>query len=185
MTPRDRWPLYAVAGTSLFALAFLATRKVQTMVNDNSTAVQDSWNGLTPEFREKLSQLVAALKARGFKPWVYETTRSRARQDWLYASGRTRPGPIVTDVDGSYQGKRGHGSGTAADVIDGRPHPTRQGQRVGWGSWTGNPGDEKSAEMAQAYFKAQGEEAKRLGLVWGGDWTLSGGGDDRPHVQLA
>ena len=39
--------------------------------------------------------------------------------------------------------------------------------------------------MAEDYFKAQGEEAERLGLVWGGRWTLSGGGTDKPHVELA
>lgn len=173
----DRWLWLVVAGLGAGALALF------TFGGDvvESITKQDSASSLDPVFRAKLAKMTAALRARGFQPWVYETKRSQARQAWLYASGRSRSGGIVTNV--SEVGA--HGRGTAADVIDGRPHPTRKGERVGWGTWSGDDGDEKAATMARAYFEAQGEEAKKLGLIWGGDWTLSGGGSDEPHVELA
>ena len=179
---KPAWLWWAVGGVAAAVVAALAVGG-RTVVKSQSTKPIDTLEGLDPEFRSKLDQLVKALEARGYKPWIYETIRTQARQDWLYASGRTRPGPIVTDVREPTD--KGHGAGKAADIIDGRPHPTRKGQRVGWGSWTGDPGDDEAAEMAADYFQAQGEEAERLGLVWGGRWTLSGGGKDEPHVQLA
>jgi len=148
-----------------------------------STPPDNSLDNLDPEFRKKLDQLVDALKARGFEPLIHETYRSEERQNWLYERGRSLPGPIVTDArDPS---GHGHGAGKAADIIDGRAHPTRANEVIGWGVWEGDVGDEKAAEMAREYFKAQGEEAQKLGLVWGGKWVLSGGGNDEPHVQLA
>jgi peptidoglycan L-alanyl-D-glutamate endopeptidase CwlK len=52
--------------------------------------------------------------------WVIvEGYRSQARQDWLYAQGRTRPGSIVTWI----KSPRWHGVGLAADLA-----PTKEGQ---------------------------------------------------------
>ena len=33
------------------------------------------------------------------------------------------------------------------------------------------------------FFEVLGEEAERIGLVWGGRWTRGGKGPDLPHVQ--
>ena len=175
----QRETLAGIAGALLLFLLWRGGK----MVSD-SIERQDSLELLEPSFRKKVQKLIQVLQAQGYEPWVYETLRTAARQDWLYASGRTRPGPIVTDVDSSAP-MVGHGVGLAADIIDGRPHPTRSGQKVGWGSWTGDPGDAEAKLMADAFFDALGSEAKKLGLVWGGDWILSGGGSDRPHVQAA
>jgi len=47
----------------------------------------------------------------GVSHWImFEGFRSQARQNWLYAQGRTRPGPIVTHIHVS-----NHTSGMAAD----------------------------------------------------------------------
>tara|TARA_Y100001973_G_scaffold90807_1_gene138761 strand:+ start:1275 stop:1802 length:528 start_codon:yes stop_codon:yes gene_type:complete len=173
-------PYFLGAGLAALVVLFIRQKGAAAV----SIERQDTLEGLHPEFLPKLQQLLDRLKARGFKPWVYETHRTAARQDWLYASGRTRPGPIVTNVDGKVQTGKGHGAGKAADIIDGRAHPTRSGQRVGWGTWSGQDGDETAAEMAEDFFRALGEEAEALGLTWGGRWTLSGGGKDMPHVQL-
>ena len=180
MSAHDRWIwLGAVAVAGLVAgLVAVGGSTVKDSIDR-----QSSTSSLDPRFRSKLAAMVAALQARGFKPWVYETKRTPARQAWLYASGRTRPGAIVTNV--LEPTGKGHGPGRAADVIDGRAHPTRSGERIGWGTWQGKPGDDKAAEMAAAYFAAQGEEAEKLGLIWGGRWTLQGGGSDKPHVELA
>lgn len=148
---------------------------------EGSTERQDGLEGLDPAFRLQLEAVLGRLEARGYAPWIYETLRTQERQSWLYASGRTREGTRVTNVETVGN----HGRGMAADVIDGRPHPTRAGQRIGWGTWEGDPGDAQAAEMAEEFFAALGEEAEAEGLVWGGRWTLSGGGADQPHVELA
>ena len=174
-------PYFLGAGLAALVVLFVRQKGADAM----STERQTSLDGLHPDFLPKLQQLLDRLKARGFKPWMYETTRTTARQDWLYASGRTRPGPIVTNVSGKARNELvGHAAGKAADIIDGRAHPSRSGQRVGWGTWSGQDGDETAAEMAEDFFRALGEEAEALGLTWGGRWTLSGGGKDMPHVQL-
>ena len=59
---------------------------------------------------------------------------------------------------------------------------------VGWGD---GDATSESHKQATAYFKALGEEANKLGLEWGGDWSRSstlwaaeGIGWDPAHVEL-
>jgi hypothetical protein len=86
--------------------------------------------------------------------------RNSTDQAALYAQGRTAPGPIVTNVDGTTT-KSTHQLGTGSDlvfVVNGQP------------SWAENlPWD------------LLGKTAKAEGLAWGGDWKDP---VDRPHVQL-
>lgn len=53
-------------------------------------------NDLAQAFRTPLERWLAAVKAAGFAVMVYETARTRERQEHLYAQGRTRPGAIIT-----------------------------------------------------------------------------------------
>jgi len=129
---------------------------------------------LEPAFRAKVEALLGALRARGHRPVIAEAWRSQARQDALYAQGRTRPGVIVTWTTDSE-----HTRGRAVDLIDGRPHPTRSGEIVGWGSWTGSPGDDVAKAMADDFYEDVGELAEDVGLVWGGTWS----NPDKAHVQ--
>jgi len=158
-------------------LAGQADDLAELVTPDKSTSLEE----LDPEFRSKLEALISKLEAKGYKPRINETKRSAARQAWLYASGRTRPGSIVTWVEES-----NHEDGDAADVIDGRPHPDRAGQVVGWGSWEAEQGadatagDRQASSMAAEFFKAYGAEAEALGLTWGGRWSEP----DLPHVEL-
>jgi hypothetical protein len=151
------------------------------MRGSGSTRRVSSLSRLDPAFREKVLLLIADLERLGYEPWVYETYRSPARQAWLYASGRTREGPIVTNV--LAPSPTGHGSGKAVDIIDGRAHPSRKGFKVGWGTWSGQAGDASAEEMADRFFAALGQRGQAAGLKWGGNWTLSGGGTDRPHIE--
>ena len=57
--------------------------------------------------------LEEALKA-GINPYIYEGFRSRARQDELYAIGRTAPGKIVTQAKA---GQSFHNYGLAFDWV--------------------------------------------------------------------
>jgi peptidoglycan L-alanyl-D-glutamate endopeptidase CwlK len=51
---------------------------------------------LHPVFREKAGELLAQLKSEGVPFLLFEGYRSPERQQYLYAQGRTRPGPVVT-----------------------------------------------------------------------------------------
>jgi peptidoglycan L-alanyl-D-glutamate endopeptidase CwlK len=51
---------------------------------------------LHPIFREKAIQLLSQLAAEGIPFRLFEGFRSPERQQYLYAQGRTSPGPIVT-----------------------------------------------------------------------------------------
>ena len=170
------WLLLAGAGTVVVGLLAFGGVKVAEGIER-----QSSTSELEPAFRAKLEELVRRLEAKGYKPWIYETKRTQARQAWLYASGRTRAGSKVTNVEQVGN----HGRGRAADVIDGRAHPTRKGERIGWGTWSGKDGDSDAAAMADRFFDDLGADAEALGLTWGGRWTLEGGGSDKPHVELA
>lgn len=118
---------------------------------------------------ERLSKLMPALATRvreiisggaraGLKIEVVQGYRTFAEQEMLYAQGRTRKGPLVTNARGP---QSFHCYGLAADLC-----PFQQG-RPDWD-------DEKA-------FDQIGAQATRVGLVWGGVWKKP----DRPHVQLS
>ncbi|MBI2406720.1 MAG: hypothetical protein HYV19_00265 [Gemmatimonadetes bacterium] len=67
---------------------------------------------LAPAFRRPLSRVITRLRDEGYDVRVNETVRSQARQETLYAQGRTAPGPIVTWTRRSH-----HRDGTAADLV--------------------------------------------------------------------
>ena len=89
---------------------------------------------LDPAFRNKLQIVLNKLAAKGTPFRLVEAFRTRARQQWLFGSGRPkvipfgRPGPILTNADGvdkpsRHQGNGKWGSGRAADC-----YPTREGR---------------------------------------------------------
>lgn len=51
---------------------------------------------LAPWYEQKLLAALDQLQASGYPLHVFESYRSPARQEWLYAQGRTRPGKKVT-----------------------------------------------------------------------------------------
>jgi peptidoglycan LD-endopeptidase CwlK len=89
------------------------------------------------------------------------TYRSVEEQAALYAQGRTKPGPRVTNLDGvTHKSNHNYTPARALDVC-----VLVQG-KVSW-----DP----------AQYAPLGELAKRYGLVWGGAWqTLK----DYPHLEL-
>lgn len=69
--------------------------------------------GLDPEFQTRFARVAARMKAEhGHEVKVVETIRTQERQEFLFAQGRTRPGPVVTWTLNS-----NHRAGRAADVI--------------------------------------------------------------------
>ena len=92
------------------------------------TAIDANPAHLYPEFRAKLE---AVLAEAPHGPWrIAEGYRSQARQTWLFASGRTRPGSIITWM----RRPLNHGAGLAADVVPAAgydaPRSTWEGMRA-------------------------------------------------------
>lgn len=137
---------------TLIAQLWAKIRELQAQL----LAMQPS--GLQPLVKRKAELLVAEMNALGYQVTVYQGFRSIAEQDYLYAQGRTRPGPIVTNAKG---GDSLHNYGVAIDVVfvkNGKP------------SWDNNHPWDKL-----------GFHGKRHGFEWGGDWTTF---VDRPHLQM-
>lgn len=78
-----------------------------------TTPAQDrNRDHLHQSFRTPFEQWLEAVRRAGYTLLVYETRRTHERQEYLYAQGRTRPGPIVT-----YTLDSAHLYGTAADMV--------------------------------------------------------------------
>lgn len=123
---------------------------------------------LHPELQIKLDLLLKACKSEGIKIAFAETLRTVAEQDALYAKGRSKPGPKVTNAKGE-EYRSMHQWGVAADFyllmdIDG----------------DGTTKDD-AYNNAKKTFNRVGKVAKKLGLEWGGDWKSI---KDLPHLQL-
>jgi hypothetical protein len=104
--------------------------------------------------RVRLPELLDRLRTRGFQPRIAFTWRALATQDDLLAQKRS-------SVSFSFHNavRNGQPAALAADLFD---------ARYGWGDNThGSP----KSNGALAFFRAVGEEARALGLVWGGSWT--------------
>lgn len=121
--------------------------------------------GVHPQLVEKLARVLAAMDALGHQMIVTDGLRTVEQQRALYAKGRTAPGAIVTNADGtekrSNHQKRLDGFGHAVDccfLVDGKP------------SWD-----------AHLPWKVYGAAAESLGLIWGGSWRSL---HDLPHVEL-
>lgn len=125
----------------------------------------DNLKGVHPDL-VKVVESAIELTAQDFT--VIEGVRTAARQKELYAQGRTKPGNIVTYVDGTKK-KSNHqvkadGMGHAVDIV---PWP------VDWNS------SEKFRNIANAMKLA----ACQLGIEmqWGGEWKMI----DMPHFELS
>jgi len=104
---------------------------------------------LHPQMRPLAQKVLETARLLNGEVAIGETMRTFARQDRLYAQGRTAPGPIVTKA---WAGQSYHNYGLAFDIrIVALP-----------------PGDTTESFLAHI-----GTTAEREGMVWGGDF-----GDD-------
>lgn len=108
---------------------------------------------------------MCAMECLGFDMYAFEGVRTLERQKELYAQGRTKPGNIVTNLDGvikkSNHQMKDDGYGYAVDcvfIVDEKP------------SWS-----------LQFPWKLYGECVKSQGLTWGGSWNKL---VDLPHAEL-
>lgn len=86
--------------------------------------------------------------------FITETYRSQERQNYLYAQGRTRPGAIVTWTLSS-----------------------KHKSRLAWDIAVGPPNILYDASI----LNKVGAIARKLNIIWGGDWA---GSIDRVHFEI-
>lgn len=110
----------------------------------NSRNIQD----LEINFRMKAMQWRDACALAGLEVLVISTYRDDEYQNWLYASGRTREGKVVTNARG---GESLHNKRLAFDFC------IMDGKRCNW--------------TDKERYKKAGEIAEALGLEWAGRWT--------------
>ena len=114
---------------------------------------------LHPALASAVRAIVADLASRGIVVEVVQGLRTYKEQDELYAKGRTKPGPIVTQARG---GQSNHNFGLAVDLC---PFTN----------------DKPDWNAPMSVWAAIGASAEAHGLEWGGSWKKF---LDKPHVQL-
>jgi len=105
----------------------------------------------------------AAMAAKGVTLEVISGLRSWAAQAALYASGRTKPGRIVTKAP---PGSSWHNYGLAIDL-----GLFQNGVYL----------DEKKPALADTLYNHIGNIAEKLGIEWAGNWKSFPEG---PHFQV-
>jgi hypothetical protein len=98
------------------AITLAAPSRPDAVATTDTTSVTRGLDLVAPELRARLERVIERMESEyGYQVEVVETYRSQARQNALFAQGRTEPGPVVTWTRAS-----NHTSGRAADlVIDG------------------------------------------------------------------
>jgi peptidoglycan L-alanyl-D-glutamate endopeptidase CwlK len=115
----------------------------------------DVYAGLDKEFVQRLAKMKSLLTIQNIHIKCTCGYRSYAEQNALYAKGRTKQGPKVTNARGGYSW---HNFRLAADFVF-----LKNGGITYDGPW-----------------EKFGAAAKECGLEWGGSWKKF---PDRPHVQ--
>lgn len=80
----------------------------------NPTSLNRSLNLLYPPFRERIEKGLARAREEKLMAYVFEAWRSRERQAFLYAQGRSTPGAIVTNAKA---GTSLHEFGLSVDLV--------------------------------------------------------------------
>lgn len=114
---------------------------------------------LIPRFRDKAEQVLSLASEAGFDFLVTCTFRSEKEQAALYAQGRTKPGPRVTNAK---PGESAHNVGFAVDIV-----PIIAGKPI----W----------DAAHPLWQEYGRLVRLVGLEWAGDWTTF---KEFPHMQM-
>ena len=111
-------------------------------------------SALSPVAQRACRAFLRECEKEGLPVLITETYRSQARQDYLYAQGRTRTGKVVTWT-----------------------RTSRHTGRMAWDICKNVKGQEYTDA---AFFAKCGAIAKRLGITWGGTWDTP----DKPHFEV-
>lgn len=112
-------------------------------------------NALQPLVQRQANELLRSMELLGMPMRITEGYRSIARQNELYAQGRTTKGNIVTKAKG---GESMHNYGVAVDFVF-----------------------LKGYDVPESFWKTFGSVATSKGFEWGGSWK---GFVDKPHVEM-
>lgn len=129
-------------------------------------AVNKSLSALYPAMKQKAEAIAAdmtvwiAKHRPGCKFAITETFRSRERQMSLYAQGRTTPGQIVTQKNGTTNPSN-HQTALAFDAAKVLPSGA-----LDWND--------------EEFWQYYGHCVRAHGLTWGGDWKSP---VDKPHAE--
>lgn len=116
---------------------------------------------------EELAELMEeAIKESPIDFMIVDGLRTKEQQMELYAQGRTKPGKIVTKVDGVKRLSK-HQTGKAVDIC-----PWVNG-KLDWN-------DPEKFKTIANHIKNVAEELA-IDVIWGGDWK---GSWDKPHFEL-
>lgn len=133
------------------------TVSLQTLLNRSNNNMA---KGTHEVVRKSALELIKRAYDEGIYVQISEGHRSNARQNELYAQGRTKPGNIVTNAKA---GQSWHNFGIAVDFF----LVSNDGTKA---LWTVNNKWRRAAQIG-----------KSLGFEWGGDWK---GFVDAPHLQM-
>ena len=133
-------------------------------------------NHLQPFFKEKVIAWLAALASEGIVLRVTETLRSFARQEELFALGRTVKGSKVTNARA---GQSNHHWGLAVDCYPVDDNPNTVDLETALGKPVIN--FDRYPHLMSA-MKRAAELGKGFGIEWGGNWAKF---RDFPHFQWA
>lgn len=129
----------------------------------------DKIESLHPKIKDEVKTLLEQAETEissNYKIRIVQAYRSKVYQDALYAQGRTKPGPIVTQAKG---GSSFHNYGLAIDIcflikqVDGTFKY-----------------DEKKSWIFGPEFNKIKKIFKDNGYTWGGDWKTK---KDAPHFE--
>ena len=110
MRPRDD----ATSPSDAASASDATTRRHDAGDRDAAASSHDAGT-LDPVLRDRLDRVMARMEQAGHTVTITETSRTQARQDSLYAQGRTAPGTVVT-----WTRQSRHLDGLAVDVqVDG------------------------------------------------------------------
>lgn len=115
-----------------------------------------STGGLLPLVKRQAQNVIDEMALLGHRVRITEGYRTFERQGELYAQGRTKPGPIVTNAK---PGESLHNYGVAIDFVF-----VKEGYNASKELW-----------------ETLGKTGEKQGFRWGGRWQ---GFVDRPHFEL-
>ncbi len=148
--------LLILLGTTGLNSIFREREETSMMDYNDSMQRIESIEELDDKTKEACQLFLKIAKDEGLKVKITETYRTKERQEYLYAQGRTRPGKIVT-----WTLKSKHMERNAFDIAKDEP---------------GHEYDDLE------FFRKAAEIGERIGLEAGYYWT--DGQQDMPHYQM-
>lgn len=148
---------------SVFGVIYIGRKIFKMSTNDINNAfdlrTEKNINTLHPKIRGLARQFIAKAKSQGIDLVITDAFRTYAQQNAIYAQGRTKPGPIVTNAPGGFSN---HNFGLAFDV-----YPIENGK----------------INFNSKNYDNIAKIGKSLGFKWGGDWKGTKF-KDLPHFEM-